>query len=261
MFQPPSMVQADPNDLARAAAQDFARRLVSQWCKTLGTELLGAYLIGSMAHAGFSWCYSDLDMALVTAAALSPQAREHIHREAVVLSAEWGPKLSLFWTDRHFSIGRFPPLDRIDYLDHAIVLVERERARPARPSLAEIRQYLRGEPFANWSDLARSFAAADVLDPMHRKDYLRALLYPARFCYSWTTGLMGANDDAVAFVNERPVARLDIDLITRALQCRKSAGNPDALFSARATLLAQIDACASLFAVERNFPHREQQLE
>jgi hypothetical protein len=255
VFQPPSTVHADRNGLARAAAQDFAHRLVSQWCETLGTELLGAYLIGSMAHAGFSWCYSDLDMALVTASGLSPQAHERIHREAVVLSAEWGPKLSVFWADRHFSIGRFPPLDRIDYLDHAIVLAERERARPARPSLAEIRQYLRGEPFASWSGLARSFAAADVLDPMHRKAYLRTLLYPARFCYSWTTGLVGSNDDAVAFVNERPLTRLDVDLITRALQCRKAAGNPDALFSARAALPAQIDACASLLAVERNFPH------
>ena len=254
MFQPPSIVHADPDELARAAAQDFARRLVSQWCKTLGTELLGAYLIGSVAHAGFSWCYSDLDMALVTTAGLSPQAHERIHREAVVLSADWGPKLSVFWTDRHFSIGRFPLLDRIDYLDHAIVLMERERARPARPSLAEIRQYLRGEPFANWANLARSFAAADVLDPMHRKAYLRTLLYPARFCYSWTTGLMGSNDDAVAFVNERPLAQLDADLITRALQCRKAAGDPDALFSTRAALLAQIDACASLFAVERDIP-------
>jgi hypothetical protein len=103
------MVHAVPNELGRAAAQDFARRLVSQWCNTLGNELLGAYLIGSMAHAGFSWRYSDLDMALVTAAGLSPQACERIHREAVVLSADWGPKLSVFWTDRHFSIGLWVP--------------------------------------------------------------------------------------------------------------------------------------------------------
>ncbi|NEU94516.1 hypothetical protein [Bradyrhizobium uaiense] len=179
---------------------------------------------------------------------MSPQAHERIHREAVMLSAEWGPKLSLFWTDRDFSIGRFPPLDRIDYLDHAIVLMERERTRPARPPLTEIRQYLCADPFASWSSRARSFAAASVLDPMHRKAYLRTLLYPARFCYSWTTGLMGSNDDAVAFVNKKPVPRLDADLITRALQCRKSGGNPDGLFSARAALLVQIDACASLLA-------------
>jgi hypothetical protein len=208
--------------------------------------LLGAYLIGSVAHAGFSRRYSDLDIALVTAAGLSLQARDGIRTEAVALSAEWGPKVSVFWADRHFSIGRFPPLDRVDYLDYAMVLMERERLRPPRPTLSEIRHYLRGEPFANWADRARNFAAAESLGPNDRKAYLRTLLYPARFCYSWSTGRMGSNDDAVAFVSERPPAGLDVDVIVRALTCRQAGADPDTLFSARAILSSQIRACASL---------------
>ena len=93
--------------------------------------------------------------------------------EAVALSADWVPKVSVFWTDRHFILGRFPLLDRIDYLDHAVVLVEHGCVRPARPSLEEIRHYLRGAPFANWADRARSFAAADTLSPKDQKEYLR----------------------------------------------------------------------------------------
>jgi hypothetical protein len=240
------MMHADPNELARIAAIDFARRLVPHWEEALGTELLGAYVIGSVAHAGFSWRYSDIDLALVTAAGLSPQAHDRVRSEAVALSADWGPKVSVFWTDSHFSIGRFPPLDRIDYLDHAVVLMERECVRPARPTLDEIRLYLRGAPFANWADGARSFAAAERLEPKDRKTYLRTLLYPGRFCYSWMTGLMGSNDDAVMFVNERPPARLNVSLIAAALQCRRNAADPDALFSARTTLLSQIDACVVL---------------
>ena len=61
----------------------------------------------------------------------------------VARSADWGTKVSVFWADRNFSLGRFPPLDRIDYLDHAIALIERERLRPPRPTLDEIRRYLR----------------------------------------------------------------------------------------------------------------------
>jgi hypothetical protein len=38
------MTHADPNELARAAAIDFARHLVHHWQEELGTELLGAYL-------------------------------------------------------------------------------------------------------------------------------------------------------------------------------------------------------------------------
>ncbi|WP_143197770.1 hypothetical protein [Bradyrhizobium sp. AS23.2] len=252
MSKPSLMTQADPNEVARAAAMDFARRLVPHWRRTLRTELLGAYLIGSIAHAGFSWRYSDVDIALVTEAGLSSKAQDRIRVQAVALSADWGPKVSVFWADRYFSIGRFPPLDRIDYLDHAVALMERECIKPTRPTLAEIQEYLRGEPFASWADRARSFAAADALEPKHRKDYLRTLLYPARFCYSWTTGLMGSNDDAVAFVNESHPGRLDVDLITRALECRRAARDPDTLFSARTTLPSQIDACTSLFAVERD---------
>jgi hypothetical protein len=128
--------------------------------------------------------------------------------------------------------------------------MERECIRPPRPTLKDVRQYLRGAPFANWADGARNFAAAESLEPKDRKVYLRTLLYPGRFYYSWMTGLMGSNDDAVAFVNERPPARLNVDLIARALECRRTAADPDALFSARGTLLWQIDACSSLFTEE-----------
>jgi len=225
---------------------DFARRLVQDWQDALGTELLGAYLIGSLAHAGFSWRYSDIDMALVTAAGLSDQELGRLRSLAVELSADWGPKVSVFWADRQFSLGRFPPLDRVDYLDHAVALVERERARPARPTLEEIRHYLSGAPLADWAGRARRFTAAETLEPKDHKAYLRTLLYPGRFCYSWMTGRIGSNDDAVAFLSERPVAGLDLGLIGRALECRRTAANPDTLFSARTELPSQVDACAAL---------------
>src|SRR3984893_12684380 len=222
------MMHADPDELARTAAIDFARRLVPHWQEALGTGLLGAYLIGSVAHAGFSRRYSDIDIALVTAAGLSPQAHDRVRSEAVALSADWGPKVSVFWTDRHFSLGRFPPLDRVDYLDHAIMLMERERVRPARPTLEEIHRYLRGAPFASWAERARSFAAAETLEPKDHKAYLRTLLYPGRFCYSWITGLMGSNDDAVALLRAGRAAGLDISLLKGALLCRQSAADPNA---------------------------------
>jgi hypothetical protein len=159
----------------------------------------------------------------------------------------------VFWTNRHFSTGRFPPLDRIDYLDHALVLMERECVRPVRPTLEEIRRYLRGATFASWADLAHSFVAAETLDPRDRKSYLRTLLYPGRFCYSWMTGLIGSNDDAVAFLKERQPTGLDVGLLTRALQCRQSAADPDSLFSARTWLTSQVEACAAIVA-GRNTP-------
>jgi hypothetical protein len=239
---------ADLDELARTAAVGVADRLVVHWQEELGTELLGAYLIGSLAHAGFSRRYSDVDIALITTTGLTSQGLDDMRAAAVRLSADWGPKVSFFWTDRRFSLGRFPPLDRIDYLDHAIALMERERVGVARPTLAEIRDYLRGDPFAGWSDRARGFAASDALGPKEHKAYLRTLLYPARFCFSWATGLVGSNDEAVAFLKEKHPPGLDVGLIEEALECRRAAADPDTLFPERAILPSQINACALLFA-------------
>jgi predicted nucleotidyltransferase len=233
---------------SQAAAVDFAGRIVPFWQEAIRSELLGAYLIGSLAHGGFSRRYSDVDMALVTEAGVSPQTLDHVRSEAAALSADWGPKLSVFWTDRHFCLGRFPLLDRIDYIDHAVALMERERVRPVRPTLEEVQRYLAGAPFANWANLAHRFATAETLEPKDHKAYLRTLLYPGRFCYSWMTGRMGSNDDAVAFVAKTPPVRLDISLIARALQCRQADADPVSLFPARTALPSQVDACAALLA-------------
>ena len=123
----------------------------------------GAYLIGSLVHGGFGPRYSDIDLALVTEAGLSAQALDRIRNDAVALSADWGAKLSVFWTDRHFRSGRFPPLDRIDYLDCAIALMERGRVQPARPTLQDIRRYLGGAPFSDWAEIAARRLSKSVM--------------------------------------------------------------------------------------------------
>jgi hypothetical protein len=245
-FSLATIADVERDELAKTSAIDFAHRLTGRWQEVLGTDLLGSYLIGSLAHAGFSRRYSDIDIALITAAGLSPGALDDLRSEALTLSPDWGARVSVFWADRHFSLGRFLPLDRIDYLDHAIVLMERERVRPPRPTLEEIRIYLHGAPFSSWTDRARTFAAAEALDPKDRKAYLRTLLYPGRFCYSWITGLMGSNDDAVAFLSENHIAGLDVNLIARALEYRRAGTDPDTLFSDRVLLPSHIDACAAL---------------
>lgn len=236
---------------ARAEAVDFVRATVSLWQSALGPELLGVYLMGSLAHGGFSARYSDVDIAVVTQAGMPLQLIDKVRGEAAAVSARWGPKLSVFWADRDFDIGRFPPLDRVDLLDHAIVLTERERVRPARPSLDEIRSYLAGAPFTRWTESVRRFAGTATLEPTDRKAYLRTILYPGRLCYSWLTGRMGSNDEAVAFLAGNPPAGLDVTSISRALRCRLADADPDDLFPARTTLPSQVDACAALVAAQR----------
>jgi predicted nucleotidyltransferase len=234
------------DDSAGVAAIGFANSIVPFWRAELGPELLGVYLIGSLAHGGFSRRYSDIDIAVVTEAGLSTQTLDRVRGEAIALSADLGSRVSVFWTDRHFSLGRFPLLDRVDYLDHALALMEHHRVGPTRPSHDEIRRYLADAPFANWRASARRFASAEILEPQDRKAFLRTLLYPARFCYSWMTGRMGSNGEAVAFLGEALPARFDMTLISRALQCRQADADPDPLFPARISLSSQVDACLTL---------------
>jgi len=209
----------------------------------LGTPLLGVYLLGSLAHGGLSRRYSDIDLAFIAEDAPSSVAFEDMQAHAAARSPELASKLSLFWTDRRFSVGRFPLLDRIDYLDHEKPLAERVRVRPARPSPKQIRSYLHGAPFENWRRAAQRFECLDRLPANERKAYLRVLLYPARFAFSWITGRVASNDDAVDFVCERRPLGLDTDLIGRALQCRLSDSDPDPLFEARTVLPQQVEAC------------------
>ena len=241
-------MSASPNDVACAAAVDFARGTAALWQARLGTRLLGVYLIGSLAHGGFSRRYSDIDMAIVAEDGLGPFVRYLMHAEAAKLSRQLVPMLSFFWTNRHFSVGRFPLLDRVDFLDHAVPLVERERVLPLRPSLEETRTYLRRAPFTKWAEDAQRFVSFDALKPEDHKAYIRTLLYPARLIYSWTTGGVASNDDAVEFLYERRPVGLDVDLIRRALQCRRDETDPISLFPARAALSDQVNACARLLA-------------
>jgi len=81
---------------AQATAVDFARRIVPFWQAAVGSELLGVYLIGSLAHGGFSQRYSDIDMAVVTETGISPQTLDHVRSQAAATSANWGAKLSVF---------------------------------------------------------------------------------------------------------------------------------------------------------------------
>ncbi len=234
------------DDQAAAAARDFAATLAPRWEALLGDALLGIYLLGSLAHGGFSRRYSDIDVAVITEDGLTPVAFDNMRAAAGALSSELAAKVSIFWTDRTFSVGRFPPLDRADYLDHGVALFERERVTPPRPGLDEVRRYLAGKPFEAWRQGAAQFAALDALEPKSHKAYLRAHLYPARFAYSFLTGRMGSNDTAVEWLKDRALPGLDVGLIARALDIRRAAEDPDALFPARGLLPRQVAACTAL---------------
>jgi hypothetical protein len=108
------------------------------------------------------------------------------------------------------------------------------------------RAYLRGQPLNSWREQVARVTALAELDDRMRKRLIRAFLYPARFLYSWHTGRMASDDEAVAFLHKQPQGDIDLDFIDRALACRNVNRPPDELFGERGKLPDLLAACAKI---------------
>jgi predicted nucleotidyltransferase len=220
---------------------------LAQLCEHhLGSQLAGVFLIGSLAHGGYSERYSDIDVAVIMESLDRSHELDVVKERLVGASATLASRLSLFWTDVQFADGRFPLLDRIDYLDHGVALLQRRRAVPERPTREEIRAYLGGPPLQNWAQAAARFGALGELAAKDHKGYLRTLLYPARFICTWETGLVVSNDEAVAYIRKYGHLGADIDIVLRALSCRTRGADPSELFPERHGLGRLVRICSSI---------------
>ena len=62
------------DDSTVATARMFAGNVAAILDAKTGANLLGVYLLGSLAHGGFNRRYSDIDMALVTKNGIRPRS-------------------------------------------------------------------------------------------------------------------------------------------------------------------------------------------
>jgi len=201
-------------------------RAVSAYRAALGERLIAGYALGSLAHGGFSPLVSDVDLGLILQDPLTVKDRVAIHK--VARSVRTGgsaldDRLSVFWgtpsTLRGQARGgRFPPLDRLDLLDHGRLLIG-EDARPgvARPEQTELLVaaaefalgYLGGARklpgrLREWGPLRRP--EGDALNEIRAPARLvsrgprrltKVVLFPVRFLFTAETGRVGINAVAV----------------------------------------------------------------
>jgi hypothetical protein len=183
---------------------------------------MAGYALGSLAHGGFSSLVSDVDLGLVLQDPLRAIDRMTIGRMARSLRtgrSALDERLSVFWgtpaTLRGQSRGgRFPPLDRLDLLEHGRLLTGQD-ARPgvARPDQTEL--LVAGAEFAlgylggvrrlpdRFRDWARRGPKDDnVLDQIRTPSRLvsqgprrltKIVLFPVRFLFTAETGQVGTN--------------------------------------------------------------------
>jgi hypothetical protein len=214
---------------------------VEAFQSVLGERFLAAYALGSLAHGGFSELVSDVDLGLliqdpleagdgdiVRAVAESEKRKGSVLHER--LSVFWGTPTTL---RGERDGGRFPPLDRLDLIEHGRLLAggDARHGLPV-PSHRELLvagaefalDYLAGVPGLAGSSgqAARTMrpAGRDATEEIRNSDILlsrdirrvtKIVLFPVRFLYTEATGQVGTNHSAVARYledNQAPSTRL-----------------------------------------------------
>jgi hypothetical protein len=192
----------------------------------LGSRLIAAYALGSLAHGGFSPLVSDVDLGLILADPFRMRDRFTVRtvRNAVRAGGSaLHERLSVFWgtpsTLRgRSSRGRFPPLDRLDLIENGRLLagtdVREGFARPGRDELLVAGAKfalgsLGGEPglperLQGWltrgggrdKDPVAEIRTPSLLASRGPRRVTKVVLFPVRFLFTAATGRVGTNDAA-----------------------------------------------------------------
>ncbi len=228
---------------------DFVARVAEYFQVKLGSSLVDAYKLGSLAHGGFSDIYSDIDVGLLLNCPDAPARMAGLIAEAKTLDAEYGRKLSVFWGNPEFIWGRLPNLDRLDLLDHGVPLLNGHKPQFRRPTKQEIRDELLRSIEKSWKPRLPELYALTELIPANRKPYIRAILYAARLIYSWDNLAMNSNDRAVEYLHRVQPPDLDLKPIDMALACRQEKCTADEVFARRTDLMRQCESAVSYISV------------
>jgi hypothetical protein len=188
-------------------AEGVLEDAVGAYREALGERLLATYALGSLAHGGFSPLVSDVDLGLIVADPLRPSDSVTIQLIAEGLKArgsELHARLSVFWgtpatlAGRHAG-GRFPPLDRLDLLQHGRLLSGSDaRAGLPQPSRSDL--LVAGAEFA-LDLLARDATVEQIRQPdlllgEGIRHVTKLVLFPVRFLFTAETGSVGTNNIA-----------------------------------------------------------------
>ncbi len=215
---------------------DYVKDVANYFAFELGSALVEAYQLGSLAHGGFSSVYSDIDVGILLKSEAPPSAIGALIENARSMDSEYGKKLSVFWGNPACSWGRLPALDRLDLLDHGIPLLYNRKAEFFRPEKAQIRGELLNSIERSWKPRIDELRALKLLVPAQRKPYIRAILYPARLIYSWDCLSVDSNDRAVEYLGTIKLRGLDVQPIAQALECRRGHCTAEDVFSLRIDL-------------------------
>ena len=173
--------------------------------ETLGTRCISIYLMGSIARGGFSKVASDIDIGIILGG--KPQevdlsTIEEIQSSAVGNYPQINNKVSIFWgtigsINGVVDAGRYPPFDRLDLIDHALLLsgaeVRDQLIRPTKEEL-EIASAEFSIEYLGSNERINEFMNCELITNKGAVYVTKTILFPARFIYLAKTGEIAGND-------------------------------------------------------------------
>ncbi len=203
-----------------------------------GPRLRAVYALGSLAHGGFAPDVSDIDVGVILQDPLDERdekAAAEITARVKTSGAPMADRLSFFWGSQASltqggAFGRFPPLDRLDLLQHGL-LVHGTDAREGLPVPTKRELVVEAARFISLvvTRLRVDSLLKDPLELLRRgqHDATKIVLFPVRFLYTGRTGEIGRNREAADHLaSEYPGPAADLALA--AMRWREQGLRDDA---------------------------------
>jgi hypothetical protein len=223
-------------------AQTLLTLVMEKASMQFGTRGVSIFKIGSLgSHGDFSPC-SDVDVALMldTLMPSDDVLIQSLIDEVKTTDLPYADVLSVFWSAYDLpsftqGLGRFPPLDRLDLIEHGILLCgEDKRYLLTKPSYDELVLFsakfildymLHGEKAEEIK------FSPEVIAEKGARYFSKCVLFPARLLFTLENqDVIGSNKEAMHYFGEHIASRLtdghDIRLLVQeAYACRSLPEN------------------------------------
>jgi predicted nucleotidyltransferase len=173
--------------------------------ETFGTSCTAAYIMGSLARGGFSEIASDIDIGVILSGDIQESDLaniQNIKTTSVKKHKTVKNNVSIFWGNIEsingvVDAGRYPPFDRLDLIDHALLLsgvdIRNELIKPTKEEL-EIASADFALGYLGSNERINEFYNCELISNKGAVYVTKTILFPARFIYLEKTGEIAGND-------------------------------------------------------------------
>ena len=173
---------------------------------TFNKHETSVYIMGSLARGGFSEIASDIDLGIILKGSLDGAGEKikSILSDAHKNFPSVKNNISIFWGSVEsingvIEAGRYPPFDRLDLIDHALLLSgqddRRMLDRPTRKEL-EIASSVFSLNYLASQERIEEFHNCHCIAEKGVVYTTKTILFPARFIFLERTGEIAGNEES-----------------------------------------------------------------